>query len=48
MSELNEKYKLVLDTIKAYPAQLKQAWDEINEMKLTKEKGAEIIKLIRS
>ena len=37
MAALNDKYKLVLETIKAYPAQLKQAWDEINEMKLPKE-----------
>lgn len=31
---LEEKYKLVLETIKKYPDQLKQAWDEISAMEL--------------
>jgi len=34
MSELKEQYKLVLDTIKKYPNQLRQAWEEINELNL--------------
>lgn len=29
---LKDKYKIVLETIKKYPDQLKQSWDEINEM----------------
>src|SRR3989344_8447762 len=29
-SSLEEKFKLVADTIRAYPQQLRQAWDEIN------------------
>jgi len=28
-TSLEEKYKLVADTIRAYPLQLRQAWDEI-------------------
>ncbi|MBI2103730.1 hypothetical protein HYT59_01855 [Candidatus Woesebacteria bacterium] len=29
---LEEKFKLVLSTIKAYPAQLEQAWDEVSKI----------------
>lgn len=31
-STLDEKYKLVADTIRAYPLQLKQSWEEIQKM----------------
>jgi glucose/mannose-6-phosphate isomerase len=33
-SGLEEKYKLAADTIRLYPNQLKQAWDEINYLSL--------------
>src|SRR3989344_6259531 len=29
---LEEKFKLVADTIRCYPLQLKQSWDEISDM----------------
>src|SRR4030043_2204555 len=31
-TSLGEKYKLVADTIKAYPLQVKQAWEEIDAL----------------
>ncbi len=31
-TSLEEKFKLVADTIRSYPAQLKQSWDEISKM----------------
>jgi len=34
MPGLDDKYKIVLDTIKSYPAQLKQAWNEIKSLKI--------------
>jgi len=36
-SDLEEKYSKVLDTIKLYPDQLRQAWDEINAMSIPTE-----------
>lgn len=38
-NSLDEKYKLILETIKKYPDQLKQAWDEINEIEFPKDFG---------
>ena len=34
---LEEKYKLVADTIRAYPLQLKQAWEEIDRLYIPNE-----------
>lgn len=31
-ADLKEKYKLVADTIRAYPMQLKQAWDDVSSI----------------
>src|SRR3989344_4979425 len=31
-TSLDEKFKLVADTIRCYPLQLKQSWDEISSM----------------
>jgi len=38
-NSLEEKYELIIDTIKKYPDQLKQAWDEINAMELPPDFG---------
>jgi glucose/mannose-6-phosphate isomerase len=35
--DLNDKYKLVLDTIKSYPLQFKEAWSVVSNMRLPDE-----------